>query len=133
MYDKANCLRIELTINDPREFKVFRDVHHKDGTVTYYLSAEETPEYKAKVEADHKAKREKEAAQRKESLERSQEAADERRRLMEEVSKRRSIESALYSQMFNNRNFAYADSPEKTIEAYAVNVSSSIPQIQFDV
>ena len=34
MYDKANCLRIELTINDPREFKVFRDVHHKDGTVT---------------------------------------------------------------------------------------------------
>ena len=34
MYDKANCLRIETTINDPREFKVFKDVHHKDGTVT---------------------------------------------------------------------------------------------------
>ena len=106
---------------------------HKDGTVTYYLSAEETPEYKAKVEADHKAKREKEAAQRKESLERSQEAADEHRRLMEEVSKRRSIESALYSQMLNNGNVVFADSPEKTIEAYAASVSALIPQMQYDL
>ena len=32
MYDKANCLRIETTINDPKEFKVFKEVHHKDGT-----------------------------------------------------------------------------------------------------
>ena len=28
--------------------------------VTYYMSCEETSEYKAKVETDHKAKREKE-------------------------------------------------------------------------
>jgi len=32
MYDKFNCLRIEMTINDPREFKVYKKVHHKDGT-----------------------------------------------------------------------------------------------------
>ena len=32
MYDKFNCLRIEMTINDPKEFKVYKDVHHRDGT-----------------------------------------------------------------------------------------------------
>lgn len=105
---------------------------HEDGTVTYYLSAEETPEYKARVEADHKAKREKEAAQRKESLERSQEAADERRRLMEESYHRRSIESALCSQIFNGGITVFADSPENLIEAYAASASASIPQMISD-
>ena len=32
MYDKFNCLRIEMTINDPKEFKVYKDVRHRDGT-----------------------------------------------------------------------------------------------------
>ena len=32
MYDKCSVLRIETTINDPREFKVYGNVHHKDGT-----------------------------------------------------------------------------------------------------
>ena len=32
MYDKCSVLRIETTINDPREFKVFGTVHHNDGT-----------------------------------------------------------------------------------------------------
>lgn len=32
MYDKCSVLRIETTINDPREFKVFGTVHHHDGT-----------------------------------------------------------------------------------------------------
>lgn len=32
MYDKSNCLRIEMTINDPKEFKVYKDVQHHDGT-----------------------------------------------------------------------------------------------------
>ena len=32
MYDKFNCLRIEMTINDPREFNVYKEVHHRDGT-----------------------------------------------------------------------------------------------------
>ncbi len=34
MYDKFSCLRAEMTINDPREFKVYKDVHHQDGTVS---------------------------------------------------------------------------------------------------
>ena len=34
MYDKANSLRIETTINDPSDFKVYGEVHHKDGTVS---------------------------------------------------------------------------------------------------
>ena len=32
MYDKCSVLRVETTINNPREFKVFGTVHHKDGT-----------------------------------------------------------------------------------------------------
>lgn len=32
MYDKCSVLRIETTINNPREFKVFGTVHHHDGT-----------------------------------------------------------------------------------------------------
>ena len=32
MYDKCSVLRIETTINNPREFKVFGTVHHQDGT-----------------------------------------------------------------------------------------------------
>jgi len=34
MYDKFSCLRIEMTINNPREFKVFKDINHQDGTVS---------------------------------------------------------------------------------------------------
>ncbi len=35
MYNKSgNVLRIELTVNDISELKVFREVHHKDGSVT---------------------------------------------------------------------------------------------------
>ncbi len=32
VYDKCSVLRIETTINNPREFKVFGTVHHRDGT-----------------------------------------------------------------------------------------------------
>lgn len=34
MYDKFSCLRVEMTINDPKEFKVYKDVHHEDGTIS---------------------------------------------------------------------------------------------------
>lgn len=34
MYDKYSCLRVEMTINDPGEFKVNKEVHHKDGTTS---------------------------------------------------------------------------------------------------
>ena len=32
MYDKCSVLRVETTINNPREFKVFGTVQHRDGT-----------------------------------------------------------------------------------------------------
>ena len=32
MYDKCSVLRVETTINDPREFKIYGTVHHRDGT-----------------------------------------------------------------------------------------------------
>lgn len=34
MYDKFSCLRVEMTVNDPKEFKVYKDVHHRDGTIS---------------------------------------------------------------------------------------------------
>lgn len=34
MYDKFSCLRIEMTINDPKEFKIYKDVQHRDGTTS---------------------------------------------------------------------------------------------------
>ena len=96
---------------------------HEDGTVTYYCSCEETPEYKAKVEADHKAKREKEAKERQESIERSQEVADERRRIQEEIYHRRSIEAVLNEQMLGSGTFAFGDTPESMLAAYGVELS----------
>lgn len=33
-YDKANCLRIETTINEPSIFKIYGEVHHRDGTTS---------------------------------------------------------------------------------------------------
>lgn len=96
---------------------------HEDGTVTYYMSCEETPEYKAKVEADHKAKREKEAKERQESIERSQEAADERRRIQEESYHRRSIEAVLREQMLGAGTLAFGDTPESVLAVYGVGVS----------
>ena len=34
IYDKFNCLRIEMTINAPREFKVYREVQHRNGSTS---------------------------------------------------------------------------------------------------
>lgn len=34
MYDKSNSLRIEVTINDPKDFKIYKEVESKDGTTT---------------------------------------------------------------------------------------------------
>ncbi len=51
-------------------------VVHEDGSVTYIGGCADSPERVAEVNAINKAKREKEAAQRKENMERSREAAD---------------------------------------------------------
>ena len=99
---------------------------NEDGTVTYYCSAEETPEYKAKVAADHKAKREKEAKERQESIERSQKAADERRRIQEENYRQRSIESVLHDQVLNNGYFAFGDTIESMLSRYETGIVSPV-------
>ena len=103
---------------------------HEDGSVTYYCGCEETPEYKAKVEADHKAKREKEAKERQESIERSQEAADERRRIQEESYHRKSIEAILQEQMLGAGTLVFGDTPESVLAIYGAGVS--IPN-SFDI
>ena len=51
-------------------------VVHEDGSVTYIGGCADSPERVAEVNAINKAKREKEAAQRKVSMERSQEATE---------------------------------------------------------
>lgn len=55
-------------------------VVHEDGNVTYIGGCADSPERVAQVNAINKEKREKEAAQRKARIERSLEAAEERRR-----------------------------------------------------
>ncbi len=98
---------------------------HEDGTVTYYMSCEETPEYKAKVEADHKAKREKETKERQENIERSREEAEERERIQEENYRRRSIEAVINEQMLGSGTFAIGDTPENVLSAYGAGISIS--------
>jgi hypothetical protein len=66
-------------------------VVHEDGSVTYISGCGDSPERVAEVNAINKVKREKEAAQRKASMERSQKAADERKEQMEIIYKQRSM------------------------------------------
>ena len=93
-------------------------VIHPDGTAHYYLSGEETPEYKAKVEAEHKAKQEKKAKLARENAERSQKIAEERRRLELENLQKQSIEAAIYVQRVSESRAAYADSTERLLAVY---------------
>ena len=100
-------------------------VIHEDGTVTYYLSGEESPEKKAKVEAEQKAKREKKAAQRQENLKRSQEAAEERQRQIEIAYKKQSIAEALASRTMESSRFTYTATSEvmsSVVAAYEKNI-----------
>ena len=98
-------------------------VIHEDGTVTHYLSGEESPEKIAKFEAEQKAKREKKAKERQESIERSQEATDERRRIQEESYHRKSIEAILQEQMLGAGTLAFGDTPESVLAAYEAGIS----------
>ena len=70
-------------------------VVHEDGTVTYICGCSDSPERVAEVNAINKAKREKSAARRKASLERSQEEADARRQQMEFAYKKHTMAEAL--------------------------------------
>lgn len=100
-------------------------VIHEDGSVTHYLSGEESPEKIAKFEAEQKAKRETKAKQARENTERSQEVAEERRRIQEENYRRRSIESVLNEQIFNSGSFAFGNTPEQVLTAYGMGMTTS--------
>ena len=94
---------------------------HEDGTVTYYLSGEESPEKKAQVEAEQKAKQEKKAAQRQENLKRSQEAAEERKEQMEIAYRKQMMEEFFGNRTVDAGRVTYAVTPEvmsSAIEAY---------------
>ena len=94
-------------------------VVHEDGTVTYYLSGEESPEKKAKVEAEQKAKQEKKAAQRQENLKRSQEAAEKRRQEMEIAYRKQTMEEMLASRVIQTGGVTYAGTPGSLRSAIA--------------
>ena len=66
-------------------------VVHEDGTVTYICGAEDPPERVAEVNRINREKRAKEVAERKANFEKSQAAANERRRLLEEEQGKLSV------------------------------------------
>ena len=100
-------------------------VVHEDGTVTYYLSGEESPEKKAKVEAERKAKQEKKAARRQENLKRSQEAAKKRRQEMEIAYRKQTMEEMLASRTMDAGRVTYTSTSAvmgSAIAAYEKNI-----------
>lgn len=102
-------------------------VVHEDGTVTYYLSGEESPEKKAKVEAEQKAKQEKKAVMRQENLKRSQEATEKRKQEMETAYRKQTMEEALASRVVETGKVTYAETPEalrSAAAAYEMSTSS---------
>jgi len=99
-------------------------VVHEDGTVTYYLSGEESPEKKAKVEAEQKAKQEKKAARHHENLKHSQEAAEKRRQEMEIAYSKQTMEEMLASRTAETGRVTYVGTPEtmsSVIAAYEMS------------
>lgn len=77
-------------------------VIHEDGSATYYLSGEESPEKKAKFEAAQKAKREKKAEERRENIERNEKAAEERRRIAENQYRTHFMEQIRKTQIYDS-------------------------------
>ena len=100
-------------------------VVHEDGSVTYISGCSDSPERVAEVNAINKAKREKEAAQRKQSIERSQEAAEERKQQMEIAYRKQAMAEALANHAIDTSRVTYTSSPEamgSSIAAYERNI-----------
>ncbi len=100
-------------------------VVHEDGSVTYIGGCADSPERVAEVNAINKAKREKEAAQRKASLERSQKAAEERKEQMEIAYKKQSMAEVLVNRVMDTSRFTYTATPEvmgSAVAAYEKNI-----------
>ncbi len=106
---------------------------HEDGSVTYIGGCADSPERVAEVNAINKAKREKEAAQRKASLERSQKAAEERKEQMEMAYKKQSMAETLASRLADTSRFTYTATPEvisSAIAAYEKNIMEAAGILQ---
>ena len=94
-------------------------VVHEDGSVTYIGGCADSPERVAEVHAVNKAKREKEAAQRKQNIERSQEAAAEQKQQMETAYKKQAMTEALTNRAAETSRIAYTAAPEVMASAAA--------------
>lgn len=70
-------------------------VIHPDGSVTHYISGDLKPEERAKIEARVKAEREEKIKRRQRYLEQSQEAAEERKELMQIQYHKQDMQAAL--------------------------------------
>lgn len=100
-------------------------VVHEDGSVTYIGGCADSPERVAEVNAINKAKREKEAAQRKASMERSQEAAEERKEQMEIAYRKQMMAEVLANRTLDAGKVTYtstSETMEPAIAAYERNI-----------
>ena len=94
-------------------------VVHEDGSVTYIGGCSDSPERVAEVNAINKAKREKEAAQRKASLEHSQEAAEQQRQIVEHHYQKQMLTEALQKQLSDTSNLHIVNQPQVMTPAVA--------------
>ena len=100
-------------------------VIHEDGSVTYIGGCADSPERVAEVNAINKAKREKEAAQRKANMERSREAAEEQKRQMDIAYQKKSMAEFFANRAIDINRITYTASPEfmgSAIAAYEKNI-----------
>lgn len=94
-------------------------VVHEDGSVTYIGGCSDSPERVREVNEINKAKREKEAAQRKENLKRSQEAAEERRQQMEIAYRKQMMAEVLANRTLDAGKVTYTSTSETMVPAIA--------------
>ena len=100
-------------------------VIHEDGSVTYIGGCADSPERVAEVNAINKAKREKEAEQRKANMERSQEAAEEQKRQMDIAYQKKSMAEFFANRAVDINRITYTASSEfmsSAIAAYEKNI-----------
>ena len=104
-------------------------VVHEDGSVTYIGGCGDSPERVAEVNAINKAKREKEAAQRKASMERSQEAAEERKQQMEIAYRKQAVAEFFASRTMDMSRVTYTGTPGvmgSAVAAYEKNIMDAV-------
>ena len=104
-------------------------VVHEDGSVTYIGGCGDSPERVAEVNAINKAKREKEAAQRKAGMERSQEAAEERKQQMKIAYRKQAVAEFFASRTVDMSRVTYTGTPgvmDSAIAAYEQNMMEAL-------